>query len=338
MVTMQKVAELCGVSRGTVDRALHGRGRVSEETAANVRRVAEELGYEPNPAAKALSASKKKLTVAVVLPSEGNPFFDEVIRGIRTAAESYKIYGLSVQCYTMKGYSPEGEAELISRAASADAIVLNPIEDDLIRAAVNKLVNAGKFVVTLNGDLSDTKRQCYVGSDYYRGGMTACALLSAFTGGKAEIGVVLGSQRISGHLARYEAFCQRMEDLPDMRIAAVIENEDDDFLSFERTKKMLSEHPEITALYLVAGGVYGACRAVRDLPAAKRPQVIAFDSVPSTIEMMEEGIIKAILYQHPYRQGKRAMELAFDYLINGRSPQKSEYIMKHEIKLLENLY
>ena len=40
MVTMKKVAELCGVSRGTVDRVLHGRGRVSDETAANIRRQA----------------------------------------------------------------------------------------------------------------------------------------------------------------------------------------------------------------------------------------------------------------------------------------------------------
>lgn len=34
MVTMKKIAELCGVSRGTVDRALNGRGRVNAETAA----------------------------------------------------------------------------------------------------------------------------------------------------------------------------------------------------------------------------------------------------------------------------------------------------------------
>ena len=37
MVTMKKIAELCGVSRGTVDRALNGRGRVNAETAAMIR-------------------------------------------------------------------------------------------------------------------------------------------------------------------------------------------------------------------------------------------------------------------------------------------------------------
>lgn len=61
MVTMQKIAELCGVSRGTVDRVMHGRGRVSTETAAHIMQIAKELGYEPNPAGKALAARKNSL-------------------------------------------------------------------------------------------------------------------------------------------------------------------------------------------------------------------------------------------------------------------------------------
>lgn len=58
MVTMKKIAELCGVSRGTVDRALNGRGRVNAETAAMIKKMAEQLGYEPNPAGKALAARR----------------------------------------------------------------------------------------------------------------------------------------------------------------------------------------------------------------------------------------------------------------------------------------
>lgn len=338
MVTMKKIAEICGVSRGTVDRVLHGRGRVSKETAESIRRAAKELGYEPNPAAKALSARKTQPKVSVILPSEGNPFFDEVIRGIEEAEESYKIYGFTMHLHTIKGYDPAGELALLEGASrNADAIIIDPIDDDEIRAAVNRLVDEGKFVITVNGDLTGSKRQCYVGSDYENGGVTACALLEAFAGGNAEIGVVLGSQKISGHRARLAGFRKRMRQVPGLHIAAVIENEDDEFTSFERTKEMLCMHPEITALFLVAGGVYGACRAVMELSEAHRPIVIAFDSVPSTVEMMKKGIIKAVLYQHPYRQGHRAMELAFERLVNGRMPSKETYLMKHEIKLLENL-
>ena len=338
MVTMKKIAELCNVSRGTVDRVLHGRGRVSEETAANIRRVAKELGYEPNPAAKALSARKHPPRVSVILPSEGNPFFDEVIRGLQEAADSYKIYGLAMHLHLVKGYDPAAELAVLEEVAQkTDAVLIAPIDDDAIRAAVDRLVDAGKFVVTVNGDLPGSKRQCYVGSDYENGGVTACALLEAFAGGQAKVGVVLGSRQSSGHRARLEGFEKRMEKAKGIEIAAVIENEDDEFTSFERTKEMLRMHPEITALFLVAGGVYGACRAVMELSEAHRPIVIAFDSVPSTVEMMKKGIVKAVLYQHPYRQGHRAMELAFERLVNGRAPYKEAYIMKHEIKLLENL-
>lgn len=50
-VTQKDVAELAGVTRGVVSHVLHGgQGtiRVSEETAARVRRIAEEMGYQPN--------------------------------------------------------------------------------------------------------------------------------------------------------------------------------------------------------------------------------------------------------------------------------------------------
>ena len=91
MVTMKQIAELCGVSRGTVDRALNGRGRVNAETAENIRKMAKQLGYEPNPAGKALAARKHRPVIGIILSSEGNAFFDRVIEGIKAAAEEYKI-------------------------------------------------------------------------------------------------------------------------------------------------------------------------------------------------------------------------------------------------------
>ena len=44
-VTIQKIAELSGVSRGTVDRALNNRGDVRPEVARTIREIADRLGY-----------------------------------------------------------------------------------------------------------------------------------------------------------------------------------------------------------------------------------------------------------------------------------------------------
>ena len=125
--------------------------------------------------------------------------------------------------------------------------------------------------------------------------------------------------------------------LSEFEILDVVENDDDEITSYNVTKQLLEKYPQITALFLVAGGVYGASRAVLDLPEENRPKVIAFDAVPSTVEMMKKGVILAILYQHPYRQGHRSIDLAFEYLVNGRAPAKAEYVFKNEIRLLENL-
>ena len=46
-VTMQHIADLAGVSRGTVDRALNDRGRIRPEVAEKIKMIAKELGYQP---------------------------------------------------------------------------------------------------------------------------------------------------------------------------------------------------------------------------------------------------------------------------------------------------
>lgn len=66
MVRLQDVARAAGVSKMTVSNVLNGRvGQVSEETSQRVTALAKKLGYEPNAAARALSAAKSDIIVLV---------------------------------------------------------------------------------------------------------------------------------------------------------------------------------------------------------------------------------------------------------------------------------
>ena len=58
MITIKQIAEICGVSRGTVDRVINGRGKVKEEKRALILKTMEEFGYRPNPAARALVSQR----------------------------------------------------------------------------------------------------------------------------------------------------------------------------------------------------------------------------------------------------------------------------------------
>lgn len=78
--TILDVAKLAGVSPSTVSRALSIPGRVAESTAVRVRAAAAELGYFPNPAAKALLSGRTR-TIGLVLADITNPVVFGIIRG-----------------------------------------------------------------------------------------------------------------------------------------------------------------------------------------------------------------------------------------------------------------
>src|SRR5882762_10169802 len=91
--TLDEVAALAGVGRGTVSRVVNGSPQVSPEAREAVRKAIEELGYVPNRAARALVTQRTDSVALVVSESEervfGEPFFAGVVRGISSVlAES----------------------------------------------------------------------------------------------------------------------------------------------------------------------------------------------------------------------------------------------------------
>ena len=57
-VRIKDIAQLSGVSVGTVDRVLHNRGRVSEEALKKVLTVLDQIEYKPNVIARTLGSNK----------------------------------------------------------------------------------------------------------------------------------------------------------------------------------------------------------------------------------------------------------------------------------------
>ena len=58
MTSMKDISVACGVSIATVSKALNDHKDIGEETKANIKRVAKELGYSPNSAARALKTNR----------------------------------------------------------------------------------------------------------------------------------------------------------------------------------------------------------------------------------------------------------------------------------------
>lgn len=342
MSTIKEIAQLAGVSRGTVDRVLNGRGGVSASTAESILAIAKSLQYSPNRLGKRLAIRKKQLKFGCVLfgGKEKNPYFEEVASAIEQRAVDLKDYGISVEIRYAALGDPASLIRQIDLLVSKDisGLVLTPIEHETVRDKVAQLKNSGIPTVTIDSDLSPSARLAYIGSDSFRSGQTAGNLMALFTGGHTKTGILMGSQAVRNHVQRVEGFRDyfKKNDV-DSEILAIMENHDDDRESYEKTHELLRRYPEMNALFLAAAGVKGACMAVMEQKSPHKIQIVSFDTAPFTREMLRKGIITATLGQQPEVQGKKALDILLDYLGLDLSPAKEQFFTKSEIIIKSNL-
>ncbi len=84
--TLEEVAALAGVGRGTVSRVINGSPRVSEKARSAVEQAIAELGYVPNRAARTLVTSRTD-SIALIVPEAetrlfSEPYFSDIISGV----------------------------------------------------------------------------------------------------------------------------------------------------------------------------------------------------------------------------------------------------------------
>src|SRR5512137_651323 len=105
-MTLKEIAEAAGVSIGTVDRVLHGRGRVSPETRAAVERIVAGSGYKPNPLAKHLKRGKG-YAFLVVAPeaADDEGYWGLARRGVASAAAALAPFGVTVEFRAFERYA-----------------------------------------------------------------------------------------------------------------------------------------------------------------------------------------------------------------------------------------
>lgn len=94
-ITIKDIAEKANVSISTVSRVLNNKDDVNDNTRKQIKKIIDELGYNPSGIARGL-ALKKTNTIGLIIPNITNPFFPEVAKGVERRAEEM---GYSVILY-----------------------------------------------------------------------------------------------------------------------------------------------------------------------------------------------------------------------------------------------
>jgi DNA-binding LacI/PurR family transcriptional regulator len=131
-VTIADVASAAGVSKTAVSFAFNNPERLGQTTLERVLGVAQDLGYTPHPAARALS-TKRSGTIGLLIPQRlatvfGNPFVSELIQGLGEQCDEHDLTLLLVPPL-------DGSLEQAIRMASVDGFIslgLSP-DDSAVR-------------------------------------------------------------------------------------------------------------------------------------------------------------------------------------------------------------
>lgn len=338
-VTIKKIAELAGVSRGTVDRALNHRGGVNAEVAERIREIAQSLGYTPNLVAKSMAIRNRQHTIGVILCSQGNDFYQQVLEGIEAAQQEVRDFGFSLDIREIEGYDVERQLAVIDElmADSVHALVVTPINDPAIRDRLDR-IRQDIPVIAVNVDIEGDHNIPYIGCDYYKSGQTAGIMMNLLMQGKGRILIVTGSRKVLGHNQRVQGFTDVLgSQSQNMMIADVIENEDSNTLSYHCISEYLRRDETLDGVYFAAGGVNGGVRAILDAGQEQQLTLVTNDVTPERIGHLQDGVIDATICQQPYEQGYNSIKKLFDSIIQNKPLTQEKMYTDIGIKLKYNI-
>ncbi|WP_308346442.1 LacI family DNA-binding transcriptional regulator [Streptomyces sp. ISL-66] len=274
--TLEEVAALAGVGRGTVSRVINGSPRVSEQAREAVVRAVAELGYVPNQAARALAGNRTD-AVALVIPETearlfAEPYFLDLIRGVSAElADADKQLLLTL----VRTGSERERLEQYLAAQRVDGVLLASVHgDDPLPDRITRL----GLPVVMNGRRSEAERVAYVDSDNIGAGRAAVAHLVGR--GRCRIATISGPLDMyvaRARLGGYRAGLAEAGIPPDESLVATADfTEEGGRLAM---RELLERDPGLDAVFAASDVMAAGARGVLRETGRRVPEDVALVGV-----------------------------------------------------------
>ncbi len=324
--TIQMVADLAGVSRGTVDRVLNNRSYVKPEVRERVLDAIRKTEYlSPLQAHErmVIRGAFAPIRLGVLLPNWTGHFKTEILRGVVAAREELADFHVDILIAECKTDIPGEVIELLEQLEKqhVQGIALCAIDDSSIEAKIAKLEEAHIPVITLNSDLPGSRRLCFVGQDYTQSGRIAGELMSKCIPPNGKLLALVGNLEFDGHRKRLQGFLQRMQEL-DFRKEQfeIIETYNDYQTTRRKVSEALEQYPKLCSIYMANQSIAGCTEAVHAAGKKGKLRIICHDISESTKRLLADGNIDFTISQDIFRQGYLPLILLREFLQKNKLP------------------
>ena len=315
---MKNVANLAGVSFKTVSRVVNGESGVSRQLEERVLAAIAELGYQPNHGARALrQGGRRATTVGVIHADISNPFMAAVHRSFEAVAAQHG-------CLILSGSSleqPERHEELIEAfiGRQVDGLVIVPVGEP--SDYLSQEIERGTPVVFV--DREPGFDADVVMSDH-RGG-AELATRHLLDHGHHKIAFLGSREHVHSVIERRTGFDNVMAQAgarPAATVSGLRTPDDAAKAVHELLQRTPADQP--TALFAAQNGItLGAVRALHSLNRHRDVALVGFDHIDS-VDIVEPGI--TTVPQNAQEVGRRAGELLFSRLLDGRTEARREIV------------
>ena len=342
-IRIKDIAQLSGVSVGTVDRVLHNRGRVSEEALKKVLTVLDQIDYKPNVIARTLG-SNKTYTIAAVIPDpDQDPYWAYTRDGIDQAQVEWLRYGVNVVPYYFNLYEKDSFREVAESITvdNPDGILIAPIFYHETLPYFNRFQSIGIPYVLFNTNIEQVNALSFIGQDLFQSGRVGGELMSlALQQQKGVLAVLHINEDLSNsiHLAEKERgfrqyFLKGDHGQYDIMTLNLYNPSD---ISLEEQLRELLKEQNLKGIFVSTSKGTFLIAAFLERHGHGRVKLIGYDMLEENIRYMQKGIIDFLIHQNPRRQAFLGIQHLVSHLIL-KKPMPSRDLLPLEIISPENI-
>ncbi|GGG13354.1 DNA-binding protein [Rhodococcoides trifolii] len=305
---VREIAQQAGLSEATVDRVLHGRPGVREDTRAEVQQAISDLDKQRSQ----LRLNGRKFLFDVVMQTP--PRFSAEFR-TALEAELPMLSPALVRCrfHFRDTESVPAMVDTLGKltARGTHGVILKAPDHPEVVAAVDRLVDIGVPVVTYVTDVPTSARLAYVGIDNRAAGATAAYLVDQWLGDvDKEVLITLSSSVFRGEGEREMGFRTTLRALAAERgtdtgrtVVEIAGTDGMDSTIETLVLDALVEHPNVEAVYSIGGGNTAIARSFAEL--GRRCRVfVGHDLDEDNRVLLRSGTLSAVLH-HELRADAR---------------------------------
>ena len=340
--TIFDVARLAGVSRGTVDRVLYDRGRVSQKTKDKVRKVISELGYSPNQNASSL-ANRKEYRFACLIPQfSKDDYWEEIYNGFIEGTESVRLASVCLDMYLYDQTDVDSFNSACSQILAGEpaGVIMNAVFKDAVTDFAHMLGARGIPYAFIDNKVDDLDYLLYYGVNPYKSGELGAFLLTnrQVVREIALIRLIRDSRhKADPNAARRHGFIDYIEEnLPDCVIHTVFIQPDDPAGIMATLECFFSQHPDVRHIAMTNSRIWLLDDFLEKHPDSRRT-VVGFDDLKKNLESLRRRNVEFLVTRHISRQSYQAISEFAECVIKGIRPARRNNYVHMDILHRRNL-